>query len=410
MAERLHKVLAQHGLGSRREIERWIVEGRLTLNGLLAKTGDAWTEGDKVQLDGRDVTRRLERKVAAQVLAYHKPQGQPIEANDGRTAVTTDEELLPAVQAEARRDVFTESVHSRLPRLRGSRWVPINPMHAGDSGLLLFTNDGALSYALTRQKKWIPTSYMVRVQVRGGLANAPELPATVTLDDGVVTFEKVAVVGDPMLEAEGESVSASGNVWYRVDMARADKRAAVRALFVSHNLSISRMMQVAFGPVSLTKEMPRGRHVVLDDKQLQRVYELAKLPLPVQPGVMTGKFSGKPLKRTHAKRSHDSSTEPARDNPRRQAGPHERAAAEPARRTGLRGRAAGASRGVEQGKHQDRAERPARNRTEDSRTKRTVRGKSPARSQGSSPGNTRTETRTGSRGTGQGRRPSSRRS
>jgi 23S rRNA pseudouridine2605 synthase len=293
MSERLHKVLAQHGLGSRREVERWIVEGRITLNGRVAHVGDAWNEGDRVQLDGRDVSKRIDRKVAMQVLAYHKPQGQPIEHDE--RAATRDTDAANEFPA----DKATDSVMMRLPAQRGSRWVPINPMHAGDSGLLLLTNDGALSYALTRQKKWIPTSYLVRVHVRGGLAHAPELPTTLKLDDGIVEFTKVAVVGDP-LETDTEGGNVAGNVWYQVDMARADKRAAVRALFVSHNLTISRMTQVAFGPILLTRDMPRARHVTLTPQQLEQLYALAKLPVPKQPGVLTGKFSGKPA--PHAKR------------------------------------------------------------------------------------------------------------
>ena len=280
MSERLHKVLAQHGLGSRREVERWIAEGRITLNGQIAKTGDAYNDGDRVQLDGRDVTKRISRVAAAQVLAYHKPQGQAIK---DQSAASNEHEAEP---------ITGETVLDRLPVQRGSRWLPINPMHAGDSGLLLLTNDGALSYALTRQKKWIPTSYLVRVHVRGGLAHAPTLPTTLQLDQEKIEFTKVEAVGDPL-----EQDTESGNVWYQVDLARADKRAAVRALFVSHDLIISRMMQVAFGPISLTKEMPRSRHVALKPAQLEQLYALAKLPVPAVPGVLKRKAVKKPTNR-----------------------------------------------------------------------------------------------------------------
>lgn len=265
MSERLHKVLAQHGIGSRREVERWIVEGRLLINGVVAKTGDRYQPGDRVQLDGRDVGRRLEHSVAAQVIAYHKPQGQPIE----RAATARQ-------SAEPSPEVIEESVEERLPLQRGSRWVAINPMHPGDSGLLLFTNDGALSYALTRQKKKIPATYMVRVHVRGGAAAAPVLPTMLRMDDETVEFIEVAVSGSA---PEGDS--ESGNIWYKVVMARADKRAAVRALFVSHGLTVSRMMQVAFGEVLLTKEMPRARHQALKPAQIQHLYALAQLKMPV---------------------------------------------------------------------------------------------------------------------------------
>ncbi|MES1196813.1 MAG: S4 domain-containing protein, partial [Steroidobacter sp.] len=122
MSERLNKILAQHGIGSRREVERWITEGRLELNGKSVKLGDRYAEGDRVSLDGRDITRRLVMQAPAQVLAYHKPQGQLIE----RGAAEPDEKDIPG-----------ETVMDRLPKQRGVRWVPINPMHGGDSGLLL---------------------------------------------------------------------------------------------------------------------------------------------------------------------------------------------------------------------------------------------------------------------------------
>jgi len=254
MSERLNKVLAQHGIGSRREVERWITEGRLELNGKKVKLGDSYDDGDRVLLDGRDITRRLAIQSVAQVLAYHKPQGQLIERSSVMPDDNTDE-------------VDTgETVMDRLPKQRGVRWVPINPMHAGDSGLLLLTNDGKLSYALTRQKKNIPTVYMVRVHVRGGLSSAPQLSTRMLMDNDVIEFTSVEATG-----GEGD------NVWYKVAMPRADRRAAVRALFASNGLTVSRMMQVAFAGIELTKELPRSRHQLLKPAQVERLYESAQL-------------------------------------------------------------------------------------------------------------------------------------
>ncbi len=287
MSERLHKVLAQHGIGSRREVERWIAEGRIQINGVIAKAGDRYETGDRVQLDGREVGKRLDFVAAPQVLAYHKPQGQPIERTSARQS---------AGASEHPPEVVEESAEERLPVQRGSRWLPINPMHPGDSGLLLFTNDGALSYALTRQKKKIPATYMVRVHVRGGVAAAPVMPTTLRLDNETIVFTEVSVSSSP----EGES--ESGNIWYRVVMPRADKRAAVRALFVSHELTVSRMMQVAFGDITLTKEMPRARHVTLKPAQVEGLYALAQLKMPAanHPAVKrSGRQDAPGLKETH---------------------------------------------------------------------------------------------------------------
>lgn len=250
MSERLHKVLAQHGLGSRRELESWIAAGRILLNGKAAQVGDRFTPGDRVVIDGKDITARLRVEAVEQVLLYHKPQGQPLERGD---------------------DPEVESVIERLPAHRGVRWVPINPMHPGDSGLLLLTNDGALSYALTRHKREIPAAYMVRIHAPGGVERLPELPLSLRYDDATVEFTKVEPAG-----GEGE------NYWFRVDLARADRRAAVRALFVSHSLTVSRMMQVAFADIELPKDLPRGRHRLLPAEQMAKLYAAAQLTMPVQ--------------------------------------------------------------------------------------------------------------------------------
>src|SRR5688500_17784748 len=110
MSERLHKLLAQHGLGSRREIEKWMLEGRVVLNGRAAQPGDRYSSGDRVAIDGRDITSRLKLQSAApSVILYNKPQGQPIAA---------------AGEDEASGQTVMES----LPSVRGARWLVINTM------------------------------------------------------------------------------------------------------------------------------------------------------------------------------------------------------------------------------------------------------------------------------------------
>ena len=258
MSERLQKILASHGLGSRREIERWIVEGRIALNGVTAKLGDHFQLGDRVVVDGKEVTGRLNAQAPLQVLMYHKPQGQALIRNDSRLG--TDE--LPP----------DDWVQDHLPSLRGSRWIPINPMHPGDSGLVLVTNDGTLDYALTRRKRWIPTAYMVRVLAPGSAEAPPVIPLQMNFDDGVVEFTKVEPAG-------GEGA----NLWYRVELERADRRAAVRALFESRDIKVSRMTQVMFGGIELPRNLPRMRHRELDAAQVTALYQLARIPQPVPP-------------------------------------------------------------------------------------------------------------------------------
>jgi len=293
MSERLQKILARHGLGSRREIERWITEGRVTVNLQPAQLGYLFQPGDRVAIDGKEVTARLVIEVPVQVIMYHKAQGQPITHDDTRTAkhpeldedghstVTGDVTAKVTGKTKADRNLNEEGdtqsvVVDRLPAIRGSRWVPINLMHAGDSGLLLLTNDGALSYALTRHKREIPTAFMVRVLSPGSvetrLTGPPEIPPHVTYDDKEVAFTSVEPAG-----GEGS------NLWYRVELPRADLRAAVRALFESRYLKVSRMTQVAFGSVELPRDLPRGRHRLLTAEQVATLYELAQIAVPASP-------------------------------------------------------------------------------------------------------------------------------
>src|SRR5688572_6736717 len=139
-SERLHKLLAQHGLGSRRELEKWMLEGRVLLNGRPAQPGDRYNPGDRVSIDGKDVSSRLKIFAAPKVILYHKPQGQPITPND--------------VGEEG--EVPSKSVMESLPSLRGSRWLVVNTMQAGDSGLMLLTSDGRLADALRRRAESTP--------------------------------------------------------------------------------------------------------------------------------------------------------------------------------------------------------------------------------------------------------------
>lgn len=254
MPERLHKLLAQHGLGSRREIERWMLDGRVQLNGRPAQPGDHYSEGDRVVVDGQEVTARLRVSSVAKVIAYHKPQGQPVEARSADVAA---------------QPVAEESVMERLPAVRGSRWVVINTMQAGDSGLLLMTTDGRLANALRRHSESIPAAYMARVLVPHPEFDIASLPRVVQYDDATVEFESVEPAG-------GEGT----NRWVRVSAPRAHRRTAVRALFEASGLKVSRVIQVQFADVELPRDLPRGKHRELNSGQVERLYALAEIDQP----------------------------------------------------------------------------------------------------------------------------------
>ncbi|HEX2492502.1 MAG TPA: S4 domain-containing protein [Steroidobacter sp.] len=253
LSERLHKLLAQHGLGSRRELEKWMAAGRILLNDKPAQPGDRYKDGDRVVVDGRDVTARLRITSAPKALIYHKPQGQPV-------APEPAGEGAPSA---------TRSVMESLPSLRGSRWLAVNTMQTGDSGLLLLTSDGRLADGLRRRAESIPAAYAARV-----LAPYPEfdfdsLPRVVQYEEEAIEFEKIEAIG-------GEGA----NRWFRVDSHRAHRRAAVRALFESRGLKVSRVIQVEFAGLELPRDLPRGRSQALSEQQLAALYELGGLPQP----------------------------------------------------------------------------------------------------------------------------------
>jgi 23S rRNA pseudouridine2605 synthase len=251
MPERLHKLLAQHGFGSRREIEKWILEGRVLLNGRAAQPGASYSSGDRVAIDGRDITGRLKVGAAGPaVLVYNKPQGQPI------TAAGEDE-------------ASGKSVMESLPSVRGARWLVINTMQAGDSGLMLLTSDGRLADALRRRAETIPAAYVARVLVPTPDFDVTTLPRVVSYDEQTIEFESIEPAG-------GEGT----NRWFRVESRRAHRRAAVRALFESRGLKVSRVIQVQFADIELPRDLPRGRHRALPQDRIDALYALAELQQP----------------------------------------------------------------------------------------------------------------------------------
>ena len=251
MPERLHKLLAQHGFGSRREIEKWMLEGRVVLNGQAAQPGASYSSGDRVAIDGRDVTSRLRISAAApSVLLYHKAQGQPI------TSAGEDADS-------------GKSVMESLPAVRGARWLVINTMQAGDSGLMLLTSDGRLADALRRRAETIPAAYVARVLVPTPEFDVTALPLVVNYDEETIEFESIEPAG-------GEGT----NRWFRVESRRTHRRAAVRALFESRNLKVSRVMQVQFADIELPRDLPRGRSRTLSPDRVAALYALAELELP----------------------------------------------------------------------------------------------------------------------------------
>lgn len=256
MSERLHKLLAQHGLGSRREIEKWIAAGRVALNGRAAQLGDRFTPGDRVAVDGKDVTARLVATGGPRVALYHKAQGQPV---------------APSVAAEGA-ELTEKSVFESLPAPRGVRWLVVNTMQPADSGLLLVTTDGALANALRRKAESTPATYLARVLVPFPEFDVSTIPRFVQYDEETVEFATIEPAG-------GEGT----NRWIKVEAPRAHRRAAVKALFESRGLKVSRVIQTRFGTLELPRDLPRGKHRELSEREIAALYEYAGLAVPREP-------------------------------------------------------------------------------------------------------------------------------
>ena len=243
MGERLHKLLAQHGVGSRRQVETWIREGRVLVDGVAATVGQSVGARDRISVDDRDVTRLLAVDRNLQVIVYHKPSGEMLRGRAGDDRKGTE---------------------LSLPALHGGRWVAINALGYGEDGLLILASDGAFASAIAHRGHEMPVEYRARALRPRQEEDWPELPLQVDVDGRAVTF-KVA-----------EPVGASGtNRWFRVASDRTVPRNAIRALFDSAGLKLNRTMLVRWGPVQLPRDLPRGRSRPLAGEPLDALYALA---------------------------------------------------------------------------------------------------------------------------------------
>jgi 23S rRNA pseudouridine2605 synthase len=249
LAERIQKTLAQLGVGSRRQIERLIAEGRVVVNGRRAKLGDTLSGGERLMLDGREI--RLPSAVRASTprhgyLAYYKPAGE----------VTTKDD------PQSRRTVF-----ERLPPAKRGRWISVGRLDIATSGLLLFTTDGELAHRLMHPRYQTLREYAVR------LADAPtadqlrRLKDGVELEDGMAKFESIAPAG-----------GSGRNVWYRVAL-REGRNREVRRLFEHVGIRVSRLIRVRYSAVALGN-LRRGASRPLAPAEIEALYREVNLPLP----------------------------------------------------------------------------------------------------------------------------------
>ena len=239
MAERLQKFLARMGLGSRRQIEDWIRQGRITVNGTVAQLGNQVNGAEKIQIDGRPVQVRPfgQRR---RVLAYYKPVGEMTSRHD----------------PEGRPTIF-----DRLPLLRDSRWIAVGRLDLNTQGLLLLTNDGELANRLMHPSSQIEREYAVRVLGEVPPEMLKRLREGVTLEDGVARFDEIR-------EAGGEGA----NHWYHVIL-REGRHREVRRLWESQGVTVSRLTRVRYGPINLRRGLHPGRWDELDETQVAELLQ-----------------------------------------------------------------------------------------------------------------------------------------
>ena len=235
--ERLHKLLAQSGIGSRREMEELIAAGRVTVNGETAQIGQSATPGDRIKVNGKLVDLKFSNRLP-RVIIYHKPEGEIVSRDD----------------PEHRPSVFTS-----LPRLAGSRWVAVGRLDFNTSGLLLFTTSGELANRLMHPRYNLVREYAVRVLGELSLEAQQRLLEGVELDDGPAQFATFQDGGGD-----------GANHWYRVSLFEGRNR-EVRRMFESVGVTVSRLMRVRYGPFLLPPNLKRGQVLEMEEKEVQKL-------------------------------------------------------------------------------------------------------------------------------------------
>lgn len=240
--ERLQKILSQAGLGSRREMERWIESGWVQVNGKPIKLGDSAGPNDKITVKGKLIANPLKVKPSTRILLYHKPVGEISSRNDPK---------------------FDKTVFDNLPHLRQGqgRWIQVGRLDLNTSGLLIFTNDGELANQLMHPKYGLEREYAVRVHGQVSPEALKNLEKGVTLDDGPAKFNKIEFRG-----GEGS------NTWYHVTLSEGRNR-EVRRLWESQGIEVSRLIRIRYGMLTMPRFLVRGQTFELNPKQVTEFLE-----------------------------------------------------------------------------------------------------------------------------------------
>ncbi|MFL0802193.1 MAG: pseudouridine synthase [Agarilytica sp.] len=257
--EKLQKVLARVGLGSRREMERAISAGKVEVNGVVANLGERVEDDDTIFFDGKRVGHSVREAQPLRVLLYNKPEG----------------EICSRVDPEGR-----PTVYQKLPRLKSGRWISVGRLDFNTSGLLLFTNEGELANKLMHPSSNIDREYLVRIQGHVDEEMIERVKEGVLLDDGVAKFSDVVPGAD-----EGS------NSWFYCVVMEGKNR-EVRRLWESQEVRVSRLKRVRYGNIFIPSHVRVGQWVELSFREVVELCDTADYPRPPKP-----KFSAQLKKR-----------------------------------------------------------------------------------------------------------------
>ncbi|GAB4305587.1 MAG: hypothetical protein Kow0083_15800 [Methylophaga sp.] len=242
MAERIQKVLARAGYGSRRQVETWIKEGRVSCNGETASLGDQISEGDRLHLDNKPLSPKRLWQKPQQVILYNKPIGEVCTRHD----------------PEGRRTIFQS-----LPKPEQGRWVSVGRLDLNTSGLIILTTDGELANRLMHPANEMDREYAVRVLGEVTPEMMQNLRDGVMLEDGEAHFNDIQ-------EAGGDGA----NKWFHVVIQEGRNR-EVRRLWESQGVQVSRLMRVRYGPIIMPNNLRIGHWTKLEGGDLDYLYEQA---------------------------------------------------------------------------------------------------------------------------------------
>ncbi len=242
--EKLQKIIAHAGLASRREAEKWIQQGIVSVNGTIAELGDRAKPHDKIRVNGKIIQTIGKEEFSRRMLAYHKPEG----------------EICSRKDPEGRATVF-----DNLPVIKNSRWINVGRLDINTSGLMFFTNDGELANRLMHPSHQVLRKYSVRIRGQVTEDMLKQMIQGVELEDGIAVFESVSKGG-------GEA----SNQWYNVTL-REGKNREVRRVWEYFELQVSRLHRIQYGDYELARSLKRGRWIELTPKELSVFEEMVDL-------------------------------------------------------------------------------------------------------------------------------------